>query len=329
MKLHLLFLFCAIIFISSVYSQTCCSGGIPLSNNLGLANPGKHILQFSVNYDFNNLNTLKAGSRTLDDSARKRITHSILFNTSYSFTNNFSIETLFTWVNQRRIIDQFGSTDLQTTNGVGDAVVLANYGFKKLLGETSTVTLGIGTKIPIGSYDEVSPIGITFIADLQPGSGAWDGIFFSAISKSFNFRPSTTFFSRAIYRATGKNRDYLDGLQVYEYGDEIQLFLGVSDQFLVFDKKLISPSLSFKYRNAQRDEIDGIELNNTGGNWLFLLPSLSIELSQNISILTKAELPIISNVDGTQLTPTYRFTSGLLINFNLKKNEINFNNSQL
>jgi hypothetical protein len=296
---------------------------------LGLANPGKNILQFSLNYDFNNLNTLNAGSEKLDDNSRKRTTHSILLNTSYSFTNNFSIETLFTWVNQRRIIDQFGNTDLQKTNGIGDAVVLANYGFKKLLGETSTVTLGVGTKIPLGSYDEVSPIGITYIADLQPGSGAWDGIFFSAISKSFNFRPSTTFFSRAIYRATGKNRDYLDGLQVYEYGDEIQLFLGISDQFLVFDKKLISPSLSFKYRNAQRDEIDGIELNNTGGNWLFLLPSLSIELSQNISILTKAELPIISNVDGTQLTPTYRFTSGLLINFNLKKNEINFNNSQL
>ena len=309
----------------TIFSQTCCSGGIPLSNNLGFPNSGEHVLQLSLNYDFNNLNTLNAGSDKLDDNSRKRTTHSVLLNASYAFTDNFSIETLVTWVNQRRIIDQFGKTDLQKTNGLGDAVVLANYDFKNLLGEASSVTLGVGAKIPLGSYDEVSPIGVTYIADLQPGSGAWDRIFFAAISKSFNFRPSTTFFSRTIYRATGQNKDYLGGLQVYEYGDEIQFFIGVSDQFVVFDKKLISPSLAFKYRNAQRDQIDEIELNNTGGNWLFIVPSLSIELSQNISILTKVELPIISNVDGTQLTPTYRVTSGFLMSFNLKKNEINFN----
>ncbi len=314
---------------SSLYSQTCCSGGIPMSNNLGLENLGEGVLQVGLNYDFNNLNTLNAGTRKLDDNSRQRITHSALFNASYSFTNNLSLEALFTWVNQRRVIDQFGNVDLQQTNGIGDAVILAKYKFTKILGESSAISLGIGAKIPLGSYDEVNNIGITYIADLQPGSGAWDMILFSSLSKNFDFRPTATFSARTIYRSTGSNRDYLDGTQVYEYGNEIQFFVGVSDQFLIFGKKLISPSLSVKYRNAKRDEVDGIELNNTGGNWVFILPGISINISQNTSFQVKAELPIISNVDGTQLTPTYRLSGGFLMKFNLKKNKINFNNTQL
>ena len=312
-----------------LYSQTCCSGGIPMSNNLGLENLGKGVLQVGLNYDFNNLNTLNAGTRKLDDDSRQRITHSVLFNAAYSFTNDLSVEALFTWVNQRRVIDQFGNTDLQQTNGIGDTVIMAKYKFTKILGESSAVSLGVGAKIPLGSFEEVNNIGITYIADLQPGSGAWDIILFSSLSKNFGFRPTATFSARTIYRSTGSNRDYLDGAQVYEYGNEIQLFVRVSDQFLIFGKKLISPSLSVKYRNAKRDEVDGIELNNTGGNWIFILPGISINISQNTSFQVKAELPIISNVDGTQLTPTYRLSGGFLMKFNLKKNKINFNNTQL
>ncbi len=325
MKIQFLFLLVSVLFINSVFSQTCCSGGIPLSNNLGLENVGNGFLQFGINYDFNNLNTLNSGTQKLNDNSRKRITHSILINTSYSFTDRLSVEALLTWVNQRRIINQFGNTDLQQTNGIGDGVILAKYEFPELLGESSNANVGIGTKIPLGSFDEIDENGITYIADLQPGSGAWDFILLTSLSKNFNFRPTTTFSGRIIYRSTGENADYLKGSQVYEYGNEIQTFLGVSDEFLAFNT-LINPGITVKYRNAKKDQIDGFELDNTGGDWIFIIPSLSIRLSSNISFQSKAELPIISNVDGTQLTPTSRFTGGFLINFNLRKNEINFNN---
>ena len=316
----------ALVMTNLVYAQTCCSGGIPLSNNLGLENPGAHQLQLNVNYDFNNLNTLNAGDRRLDDESRKRTTHSVLLNSSYSFSDRFAIEALVTWVNQRRIINQFGNSDLQSTRGIGDAVVLAKYGFLNAIGTSSMLTFGVGGKIPLGSFDEVNDLGITYIADLQPGSGAWDLILFTAITKNFDFRPSTTFSARLIYRATGKNNDYLDGLQTYEYGNEVQMFFDVSDEFVVFKRNLFSPNLSVKYRNARKDEIDGIDLSNTGGNWIFLIPGFSWNVSDTISFLTRAELPIYSNVDGTQLTPTYRLTSGILFRFDLKKNTLNFIN---
>jgi hypothetical protein len=305
-------------------SQTCCSGGIPLSNNLGLVNEGKGNLLIGLNYDFNNLNTLNVGKDKLDDDSRKRITHSALLNFGYSISDRLSVETLFTWVNQRRAINQFGNTDLQQTSGIGDAVFLLKYDFPKTIGDKSNLSVGAGTKVPLGSYNEVDRSGITYIADLQPGSGAWDLILYAAISKNFDFRPTMTFSSRIIGRLTGSNKDYLDGASTYEYGDEFQFFLGVSDQFLVFNT-ITNPGISFKYRKAKRDIIEINELDNTGGEWLFINPNLGIQLSPTIRFQLKAEIPLIGNVDGTQLTPTYRITSGFLFNLSSKRNALNLN----
>lgn len=292
-------------------AQTCCSGGIPLSNNVGMSIEEKGTLQFSLNYDYNNLNTLNNGTERLNDNSRLRITHSILFNASYAITNRLAVEGLFTWVNQRRNISQFGNENLDVTSGVGDGLVLVKYNFDKVLGNNSNLELGLGAKIPFGSSTETNNQGITLNADLQPGSNAWDIIYFISALKQPKFRPSMSISSRIIYRNTGTNTTYLNNSS-YEFGNEIQAFLGVSDQFLVF-KTLATPSLSLKYRDADLDQIDGFDLDNTGGNWVFIIPDFSINLSPKLTVSTRAELPLYSNVDGTQLTPTYRITTGILL----------------
>ncbi len=309
--------------LSLAKSQTCCSGGIPLSNNVGLSNQEKGTLQLSLNYDYNNLNTLNNGSETLDDNSRLRITHSVLLNVDYAITDHLSVEGLLTWVNQRRRISQFNSENLDVTSGIGDALILAKYNFNSILGKNSSLQLGLGAKIPLGSSTETSDQGITFNADLQPGSNAWDAIYFISTSKNLNFRPTLTISSRLIYRATGVNVSYL-GNSSYEFGNEFQGFLSFSDQFLLF-KSIINPSLSFKYRNAQQDKVDDFNLDNTGGNWIFIIPNFSINITPNLAFSTRAELPIHSYVDGTQLTPTYRITSGFLLKIKPKPKLLNLN----
>ena len=310
MKLKLVFSILSILLYYNAKAQTCCSGGIPLSNSIGLAILGKGTTQIGVNYDYNNLNTLNDGSNELNDDSRLRITHSVLLNMSYAITDNFSVEGLFTWVNQRRKISQFGNENLDQTSGFGDGVLLAKYNFSNALGENSALNLGIGSKIPFGSSTEKNDQGITLNADLQPGSNAWDIIYWSAASKNFSFRPSFSIFSRFTYRSTGTNDSYFGG-STYKFGNEFQAFIGFSDQFLLF-KTITSPSISFKYRNAVQDKIGGFNLNNTGGNWVSIIPGFSINIKPNIVFSTRADLPIFSNVDGTQLTPTYRLTTGVL-----------------
>ncbi len=314
------FFFALFIFNTSISNaQTCCSGGIPLSNNLGLSTLEKGSFQLGLQYDYNNLNTLNTESTRLNDDSRLRITHSILLNAGYSITNNLSVEGLFTWVNQRREISQFGNENLDQTSGIGDAILLLKYNFENALGKNSAITIGVGTKLPLGSSTETNSQGITLNADLQPGSNAWDVIYWSLFSKNFDFRPSLTISSRFIYRNTGTNSSYF-GDSSYKFGNEFQTYLQFSDQFVVF-KKLTAPSLSFKYRSAIQDEIGGFNLDNTGGRWFSIIPDFSIHLSQNIIFSTKAEIPIYSYVDGTQLTPTYRLTTGFLIKIPRKKKQ--------
>lgn len=302
-------------------SQTCCSGGIPLSNNLGLPNLAKGSFIVGLNYDYNHLNQLNTGSENINDDSRLRITHSVLLNFSYAFTDAFSVEGLLTWVNQRRKISQFGNENLDQTSGIGDGVVLAKYNFRNGIGLNSDLILGLGTKIPLGSSTETNEQGIVYNADLQPGSNAWDVIYWLATNKSFDFRPSMNFSLRGAFRATGVNDSYFNTTS-YEFGDELQLHLGAADQFTM-GNVLGNPSLFFLYRNAGQDKIGGFDLPNTGGEWVFIVPSFGVTFGGNTTALVKANLPLYSNVEGTQLTPSYRLTAGVVVTLAPKQKVFN------
>jgi len=323
MKLKLFFFLAFFINITFLFAQTCCSGGIPLSNSIGLTSEAKGVVQIGIQYDYNNLNTLNFESHKLDDNSRLRITHSVLINTDYAISDKISVEGLFTWVNQRRRITQFGNQNLDITSGIGDAVLLFKYNFKDVLMANSRLSLGLGTKIPLGSSTKRNSQNITLNADLQPGSNAWDIIYWSVFSKTLNMRPTFNVSTRFIFRQTGKNTSYF-GDSTYEFGDEFQIFLGFSDQYSAL-KTSVFPGIIFKYRKAQQDKVNNINLDNTGGHWIDIIPSLGINITPNLTYSIKAELPLSSFVIGTQLTPTYRLTTGFLLKITPKTKVINLN----
>ncbi|MGK0325001.1 MAG: hypothetical protein ACJA1D_000339 [Polaribacter sp.] len=304
----------AIINSNFIIAQTCCSGGVPLSNNIGLPILEKGTIQLGLSYDYNNLNTLKEGTSTIDDTARLRITHSALLNFGYAITNRLSVETLFTWVNQRRQISQFGNVNLDQANGIGDAIILGSYQF--LEKPNYSFSSSFGFKLPTGSTNEKNKQGIILNADLQPGSNALDLIFTSSYIQKISFRKSMSLNSKVTYRATGKNNNYL-GSNTYKFGNEFQLLLTLSDHFSIKDQ-IISLASRVKYRYVVKDNLNGNLISNTGGNWVFIEPRISLYITPNIIFSTRLEVPLHSNVDGTQLTPTYRINSGIAIKFNQK-----------
>ena len=325
------FLFLVTVMVSSsfgLFAQTCCSGGIPISNSIGLPIENQGSWQFSLSYDYNNLNTLNSGSDRLDDDSRLRITQSLLFNTGYTITDNLSVELLLTYVNQKREISQFGNVNTDETYGIGDGVLLFKYNINQLFSSNSTLRLGAGPKIPIGATDLTNDAGILLNADLQPGSGAWDLIMWSSYLHSFSFRPSGTFSLTALYRYTGTNEKYFNNTTTYTFGNEFQGFINYTDQFLLF-KTLINPGLSLKYRWAGKDEIGESSLESTGGKWVTIVPSLDVRISKKLLFISKAEIPVYNYVEGTQLTPTFRFTVGLFLTLSKKKNELLNLNKQI
>jgi hypothetical protein len=309
-------------FITRAYSQSCCSGGVPISNNLGLPASEEKTLQFAMSYDLNLLNTLKDGSNKLDDNSRKRLTHSILLQGGYVFNKKWSTELLASWIQQERIIRQFGNTNQTTTRGLGDAVILVKY--KLLSNNIKGIRwfIGAGPKFPTGSSNEKDKNNISLNADLQPGSGALDAIAWTQFSKNSKRRPSLTYSGTATFSLKGKNNNYL-GSQVYQFGNEWIIIAGIADQF-VTSGFLWGASVQTIYRRAFQDENDGEKTPGTGGRWIFIRPGFTIKPGRTSAINISASVPAYSWVRDTQLTPTVKYNAGFY--FEIERNKT-FNKS--
>ena len=320
MKMIFLAIFAVVSICSSTcYAQTCCSGGVPISGNLGLPPGSTGTWQFSLSYDINVLRTLKEGTTKLDDNARERITQSILFQAGYTITERFSADLFLSFVRQERTIRQFNNTDFVSTQGLGDAALLFKYSLMDPAKSDFLVTLAAGPKLPTGRADFVREDGIPLNADLQPGSGSWDGVLWGNLIYKFNFRPSFNIGGTAIYSLKGKNNNYLNG-QTYQFGNEFQALVAFSDYFIL-GKKILDVSMVFRYRNALRDRFNDLTMPSTGGNWIFFLPGLSYNFTPGLAVNANFEIPLYANVEGTQLSPTYRLNIGLFFKLN-KKNEL-------
>ena len=241
----------------------------------------------------------------MNDNTRKRTTHSLLTEIGYSITDKLSIDAFFSFVKQERKLSPVGQPEnFTSTNGVGDAVLLLKYKFYK------NFQAGIGVKLPLGLSDIRDERGLTLNADLQPGSGAWDIIYWFNGSHPIAIKPSMSLTARAIYRSTGENNTYFE-TQTYEFGNEFQFLVGLADRYTI-GTQIFDPSLSFKYRAVSSDINDDFEVPSTGGQWVFIRPGLAYNLNPNLIIQSNIELPIYANLSGTQVTPTFRWNFGVL-----------------
>jgi len=292
-------------------SQTCCSGGVPLSSNLGMPPGEKGIWQFNLSYDQNVLRTLKEGSNVLDDDSRERITRSILVEAGYGITNRLSLDVFFSFVNQQRKIKQFNNTDLVSTSGIGDMVVLFKYRITKPEDIRQNLLIGIGPKMPTGRSDFTRDDGIILNADLQPGSGAWDALLYGFYNRSFGFRPSMGFSISLVYALKGVNPDYFNG-QSYNFGNEFLGQAAIVEKFAL-GKQVFDLNLTFRYRQQRTDRFNNTFLPNTGGQFLFLTPGGTYYITPKLSINISGDIPIYTKVEGTQLAPTYRISAGIFL----------------
>jgi len=307
---------CTLLLMPQLYSQTCCSGGVPLSGNIGFTGAEKGTLQAELSYDLNYLNTLKNEWEVYPETSRKRVTQSALFKAGYSINSWLAVDALFSYVSQEREITILEESYRVNTRGIGDAVILPKITLARLSQKGHELQLGSGLKVPLGRTDHEDERGIVLNADMQPGSGTWDAITWIYYARQFNFRPSMVVSTRVLGRFNGKNREYY-GSQTYQFGTSSQLFLSLGDQLLL-GNRVLAPSLSLRFRWAAKDRINEQELENTGGQWINLIPALSWHFRQNIIFHMIPEIPLFSKVNGTQLTPTFRMQLGMYYRFGRK-----------
>lgn len=300
------------------FAQACCSGGVPIASNLGLAAQEKGTLQLQFTYDWNHLQALFSGNEQLNDDTRIRNTHSFLLESSYDISKAFSVSALFSVVRQERIISTFGDPDITINTGLGDAIILVRYNLLTARPQSPhQLIIGLGPKIPLGRTDHQDERGITLPADLQPGTGSWDMMGWGFYQYTGLIRPSTSLFALSTFRYSGTNPTY-NNVQAYRFGNEFQIQTGLSDRFLI-GSLMIDPSLMLRYRTVGTDQINGNLFANTGGHWLDLVPGLQINLGQKAYWRISANLPLFRSLEGTQLTTSHKITMSLYYRLGGKK----------
>ncbi len=286
--------------LTKLSGQTCCSGGVPFSSNLGFPTTNQGTFQLALAYDDNRLLTLYDEGDVLVNSNRERKTRSFFLRLGYGISERWSVETLMPYVNQRRNITQNnGEINRESSSGIGDIILLVKYDLFKNL--SWVLNMGAGIKIPTGSTHQLNNRGLLLVNDMQPGSGAMDIVFRFSLSHQLGIRPSTTLYISPIVNIKGSDDNYL-GSQSYQFGNDLQMMSGLSDQVIIGEWP-VYPNIGFRYRYARRDRINGVDLDNTGGSWLFTRLGLGTDFYKNNRLTFTFELPLITNVDGTQLSP--------------------------
>jgi len=200
---------------------------------------------------------------------------------------------------------------------VGDAILIVKYCLiTQTLWEPYQLVIGGGGKAPFGS-NSLRSQGLALNADMQPGTGSWDGIgwmLFSYILRSQNmhFVIMNSYKMRSYAERFGSNDNY-------EFGNELNSILGV--QGPAFNK--FSYGLKLKYRNLVQDLRNGSLMPSTGGEWLNAEMGLTYQISDRFSIQAAGELPLYRNVAGTQPTTSYILNTSLFFSLNKLKSGFN------
>lgn len=280
-------------------ASTCSCAGVPLLGTMQLASPIDGQWFLAGTYEYHDASDLVSGSNSLpDETNRERVTQAMVLEASKGLSRKWSFSALLSVVEHERIIG--GVKD--TGSGLGDSILMLKYSPASIsVYSRNSLTFGLGERIPIGESD-ASSNGITLAEDLQPSTGAFGTILWAYGARALNESTSARIYASATYTRNGENeRDY-------QFGHETTVTLGSSYQTQ-------SPwgfNLDLFYRQTSRDQRNSVEIPNTGGQWLELVPAVQYHLRETMAISASAKIPIARDLnDQLQFTTKYAFRLSL------------------
>lgn len=306
-------------------AQTCSCAGAPLlsSQTSGTSSAGN--LLFGITYDYHDISSIYTGNSRLDDETVTRTTQSVLLEANYGITDRLSISSTFSFVSKNRttgLHTSSGGTPV-TTNGIGDGVFLLRYIIHpQSIWSPYHIAVGAGTKVPFGTTS-LTRNGLAMNADMQPGTGAWDGVLWSYVSTGFSAGSTHSLFISNSYRHTGSNERF-SSTDNYRFGNELIVNLGFFDQLV----DNLSYMLTLRFRSTSSDQLNQNIMPNTGGKWLNIVPDLNYSFSENISVRLSGQIPIYQYLNGTQPTTSFALSSSLFISFNNRDGNFNYGRPQ-
>jgi hypothetical protein len=213
--------------------------------------------------------------------------------------------------------------DLGDNSGVGDTLFFGQYRFFKDDETNTHLSLLVGISAPTGHVRRhVSSIGAgghnatRYETELQPGSGAWSGLFGLALTKQIN---SLSFDGSVMYTLSSEGAQGSDLGDSVGYNISSAYRLSLTDLAGVFDKAAIDWILELNGQHQQREKQSGVRVGNSGGNSLYLSPGLRFVSGSNRwnnwNVGTSFGYPIVEDFNGDQDGLDYRILGTVNVNF--------------
>ena len=263
------------------------------------ASPNQNQWFLSSTYEYHDSSELVSGSSTVPDATgRDRTSQALILEASKGLSDKWSISAMLSAVEHERIVG--GASDKVT--GLGDAIAMVKYSPKRIsLYSKNTLSFGIGARLPLGE-DDASKQGITLAEDLQPSTGAYGGIAWAYAAHAFNDSKSARMYGLLTYTYNGENdRDY-------QFGHDATASLGGSYQ----TQTPWGFNLELLFRTAERDQRASVDIPNTGGQWLDIIPAVQYHINESLALRASAKIPLTRNLnDQLQFTTKYAYRLSL------------------
>ena len=280
-------------------SSTCSCAGVPLLGTMELASPSDGQWFLASTYEYHDVSDLVSGSSDIADlTGRDRTSQAFIIEASRGFGQRWSFSALVSGVEHERTVG--GETD--KASGLGDGIVMLKYSPANIsLYSRNALSFGIGARVPLGE-DSADRGGVTLAEDMQPSTGAYGGILWLYAAHSLNESAGARIYGSMTYTQNGEND------RSYQFGNQTTATVGASYQTQ-------SPwgfGLDLLYRRAERDERNSVQIPNTGGNWLDVVPSVQYHLTETLALKAAAKLPVSRSLnDQLQFTTKYSFRVSL------------------
>lgn len=279
------------------WAQGCCTAGTSSLGGIERSVIPVDNLSVMAGFDYNYLGAAFDARNEIEDPLNRTATVSYFtLQMEYGLSERVSVLGIINYTFRERNVTYSSSVDNTTQDvtfngqGFGDLVLIGKYEIIRAdFFSPFTLAIGGGVKLPTGDFRRENN-GSRLAIDLQPGTGAIDGLFWSYAS--YNFQSiNLSLYGNLLYRYTGTN------LEGYKIGDEVLFLIGANYNFADY----LSLTLQVRSRFANPDYADGRELPSTGRTSYDLYPYLNY-LEGRFSLRVYTQVPLYRNTRGIQLT---------------------------
>ena len=278
--------------------------------NLGLVYDDTIVTQSARTVDFNGQAVVPRFVQVKKSGGGRDLSVSTaLTKVVFGLREDVTLAVTLPYVSKR--LEQPGGSPTLRSEGLGDTPVVAKYRFYQRtgLGETTEAAAIFGLELPTGR-DGVSTGGVTLPPPLQPGSGSLDAILGGAFTR---IRGRWLLNADLLAKVNSEANDYRFGTVIRaDVGGHYRAYPARYERY---DQPTLNLVAELNGVWSDRDSQDGTRVDNSGGTVLFVTPGLQFILNQSLLFEGAVQLPVVMDLNGTQLEQDYAAILGLRIRF--------------